>query len=44
MSLDGFIRAFVTEVRNIYQTQDFIPLHAPVFEGKEKELVIQALE
>ena len=44
MSSDRFIRAFVTEVRSIYQTQDFIPLHAPVFEGKEKELVIQALE
>ena len=44
MSLDGFIRAFVTEVRNIYQTQDFIPLHAPVFKGGEKKLVIQALE
>ena len=44
MSLDGFIRAFVTEVRNIHQTQDFIPLHAPVFKGGEKELVIQALE
>lgn len=44
MSSDGFIRAFVTEVRNIYQTQDFIPLHAPVFKGEEKELVIEALE
>jgi len=44
MSSDGFIQAFVTEVRNIYQTQDFIPLHAPVFKGEEKELVIEALE
>ena len=44
MSSDGFIRAFVAEVRNIYQTQDLIPLHAPVFEGEEKELVIEALE
>ena len=44
MSSDGFIQAFVTEVRNIYQTQDFIPLHAPVFKGEEKDLVIQALE
>ena len=44
MNTGGFIRAFVTEVRNIYGTQDYIPLHAPVFEGQEKELVIQALE
>ena len=44
MNSDGFIRAFVTEVRNIYQTQDYIPLHAPVFKGREKDLVIQALE
>ena len=44
MNLDGFIRAFVMEVRNIYQTQDYIPLHAPVFKGRERDLVIQALE
>lgn len=31
-------------VRDIYQTNDFIPLHAPVFKGKEKSYVVETIE
>ncbi|SEI86837.1 hypothetical protein SAMN05421831_11420 [Allopseudospirillum japonicum] len=31
-------------IREYYQTKDFIPLHAPVFTGKEREYVLDTLE
>lgn len=31
-------------VRNYFGTNDFIPLHAPVFSGREKENVVDAIE
>lgn len=31
-------------IRELYNTQDFIPLHAPSFTGKEKELVVECLD
>ena len=30
-------KKFVDFVRSIYETNDFIPLHAPVFNGEEKK-------
>ena len=34
----------VSFVREVYQTNDFIPLHAPVFKGNEKQYVNDTLE
>jgi aminotransferase in exopolysaccharide biosynthesis len=34
----------ISFVRNIYQTNDFIPLHAPSFKGNEKKYVNETLE
>lgn len=31
-------------VREQYRTQEFIPLHAPVFKGRERELVLDTIE
>lgn len=31
-------------VRDQYRTDDFIPLHAPVFRGRERELVLDTIE
>ncbi|WP_046004783.1 LegC family aminotransferase [Pseudoalteromonas rubra] len=31
-------------VRALYQTDDFIPLHAPTFSGNEKEYVLQTID
>jgi aminotransferase in exopolysaccharide biosynthesis len=39
-----FFPQFVSMVRDIFSTDDFIPLHAPQFKGREKELVLQTLE
>ena len=38
------IRDLVSHVRDIYQTRDFIPLHAPLFEGNEKEYVADTID
>jgi len=34
----------VSFVREQYRTQDFIPLHAPVFRGRERELVLDTID
>ena len=44
MSNRELVDAFVGTVRKVYQTNDFIPLHAPCFHGNEKELVLETLE
>lgn len=31
-------------VRDIYQTNDFIPLHAPIFDGNEKAYVMETID
>ena len=31
-------------IRDQYQTQDFIPLHAPVFTGHERDYVLDAID
>ena len=31
-------------IRSIYQTNDFIPLHEPRFDSKDKELLIKTLD
>jgi len=31
-------------IRELYQTQDFIPLHEPCFTGREKELVVECID
>ncbi|OYO31203.1 LegC family aminotransferase [Janthinobacterium sp. PC23-8] len=31
-------------IRDQYQTKDFIPLHAPVFSGREREYVLETIE
>jgi aminotransferase in exopolysaccharide biosynthesis len=36
--------AIVEFVRDTYQTQDFIPLHAPAFNGNEKQYVLETIE
>jgi aminotransferase in exopolysaccharide biosynthesis len=37
-------KKLISFVRNIYQTNDFIPLHAPTFNGNEKKYVNETLE
>ena len=39
-----FFSRFVSLVREMFSTDEFIPLHAPQFKGREKELVLQTLE
>ena len=36
--------SFVSMVREMFSTDEFIPLHAPQFKGREKEMVLQTLE
>ena len=43
MSSLTFFPEFIKFVREIYLTEDFIPLHAPKFEGREKELLLNTL-
>jgi len=31
-------------VRDQYRTDEFIPLHAPVFRGRERELVLDTID
>jgi aminotransferase in exopolysaccharide biosynthesis len=38
------VKEFIKLVKNLYQTDDFIPLHVPVFRGNEKEYVMNTLE
>jgi perosamine synthetase len=35
---------FIEATREIYQTKDFIPLHAPVFQGNEKEYLVETID
>ena len=35
---------FVKLVRGVFGTEDFIPLHAPVFSGKEKQYVLECID
>ena len=44
MSNSDFIDSFVAMVRETFKTNEFIPLHAPRFEGREKEMVLATLE
>ncbi len=39
-----FFSSFVSMVREMFSTDEFIPLHAPQFKGREKEMVLQTLE
>lgn len=43
LNMDFFDR-FVAFARDNYKTQEFIPLHAPVFSGNEKKYVLDTLE
>lgn len=38
------INSIIEFIRDVYKTDDFIPLHAPVFDGNEKKYVIDTLE
>jgi aminotransferase in exopolysaccharide biosynthesis len=38
------IDSFIAFVQDTFQTKDFIPLHAPVFSGKEKEYLLQTID
>ena len=38
------INKIISKIREIYKTEDFIPLHAPVFQGKEKEYVLDCID
>jgi aminotransferase in exopolysaccharide biosynthesis len=44
MSSLTFFPEFIKFVRDIYLTEGFIPLHAPKFEGREKELLLNTLK
>ena len=37
-------KEFVQFVRELYQTNDFIPLHAPQFRGNEKEYLLDTID
>ena len=43
MSNKEFIDAFVSMVREVFSTNEFVPLHAPCFGDLEKELVLETL-
>src|SRR6185503_18714930 len=36
--------ALIRFIREQYRTDEFIPLHAPVFPGREREYVVQTIE
>lgn len=36
--------ALISFVRDQYRTKDFIPLHAPIFNGRERELVLDTID
>ena len=38
------LTSMVEFIRELYQTQDFIPLHEPRFTGREKELVVECID
>lgn len=38
------IKSIIEFVRDVYKTDEFIPLHAPVFNGNEKQYVLDTLE
>ena len=42
--MNNFSKELVNFVRNQYNTNDYIPLHAPRFEGKEKKYLLDAIE
>ena len=44
MTAIEFAYALVAEVREIYDSDDFIPLHAPSFGDREKYLVQEAID
>ena len=44
MSVPTFFTEFVKFTREVFLTQDFIPLHAPHFGGREKDFVMETLE
>ena len=44
MKMRNELTSLVEFIRDLYQTQDFIPLHEPRFTGREKELVGECLE
>jgi aminotransferase in exopolysaccharide biosynthesis len=44
MSKVGMFDSLIRFVREQYRTNGFIPLHAPVFKGRERELVLDAID
>ena len=44
MSDSPAFRGLITFIRDQYQSKDFIPLHAPVFHGREQEYVSQTID
>ncbi len=44
MSNHDFTDAFILMVREVFSTSKVIPLHAPCFHGREKELILKTLE
>ena len=42
--MNSFPKELVSFVRDQYGTKDFIPLHAPHFEGKEKEYLLDTID
>jgi len=42
--MSEFVDRFVTFVRDTYRSNDFIPLHAPIFKGNEKSYVCEAID
>ncbi|MDB4020975.1 LegC family aminotransferase [Litorivicinus sp.] len=37
-------KAFIRFVQQLYETDEFIPLHAPVFVGRERQLLLETIE
>lgn len=37
------VRSIISHIRSTYRTEGFIPLHAPVFQGKEKEYLLDTI-
>ena len=42
--MDGFPQELVAFIRDQFGTNDFIPLHAPHFEGREKEYLLDTID
>ena len=42
--MQNIIDEFILSTRNLFESKDFIPLHAPIFRGNEKKYILETIE